>query len=119
MDARLPGSPVTGGRRRRRPDALPDSGFNGRPGKSATLRPERIAAVLTGAEKAGLLNASDSRIAGRVSARLIERAKSRTGLRSDTEILVFALASVALEDDFAETFRKLRGTVDADLDLES
>jgi hypothetical protein len=32
-------------------------------------------------------------------------------------LIAFALANVAFEDDFAETFKKVRGTVDADLKL--
>jgi hypothetical protein len=94
------------------------AGVSGRSRRAERARPAQVQAVLAGAERAGLLAASDSRIAGRVSATLIERAKARTGLRSDTELLVFALANVALEDEFAEAFRKLAGTVDPSLDLE-
>ncbi|KQP11400.1 hypothetical protein ASF28_02375 [Methylobacterium sp. Leaf99] len=65
----------------------------------------------------GLTQAKDGRIAGRVSAALIAAAKARTGLQSDTELVVFALANVALEDDFAQVFRAVKGTVDLDLDL--
>jgi hypothetical protein len=104
--------------RRATEGAFEPSGTGGQRRKVRGVPPARIEAVLAAAENAGLLSASDSRIAGRVSASLIERAKARTGLRSDTELLVFAIASVALEDDFAETFEKLRGTVDPRLDLE-
>lgn len=77
----------------------------------------RIEAVLKRAEEFGLRAEKDGRIAGRVSADLIKRAKARTGLTSDTELVEFALANVALEDNFAETFRKTRGTVDPTLKL--
>jgi len=77
----------------------------------------RISAVLQRAEESGLRAEKDGRIAGRVSADLIKKAKARTGLTSDTELVEFALANVALEDNFAETFRKTRGTVDPTLKL--
>lgn len=77
----------------------------------------RINAVLQRAEESGLRAEKNGRIAGRVSADLIKQAKARTGLTSDTELVEFALANVALEDNFAETFRKTRGTVDPTLKL--
>lgn len=80
-------------------------------------RRARIKAVLQKAEESGLRAEKDSRIAGRVSADLIKKAKDRTGLTSDTELVEFALANLALEDNFAETFRKTRGTVDPTLKL--
>jgi hypothetical protein len=77
----------------------------------------RIGAVMDSAERSGLLIDKTGRISGRVSPKLIARAKANTGLSSDTELLEFALASVALEDRFAEAFRAVRGTVDPDLPL--
>ncbi|WP_192247929.1 hypothetical protein [Mesorhizobium caraganae] len=85
--------------------------------KKQVNRLTRIEAVLQRAEEFGLRAEKDGRIAGRVSADLIKRAKARTGLTSDTELVEFALANVALEDNFAETFRKTRGTVDPTLKL--
>ena len=92
-------------------------------GKSATLREsganrDRVVAVLARAKESGLTLSKGGRIAGRVSPELIERAKALTGLRSDTELLQFALANIAIEDDFAQAFRELKGAVDPDLDLE-
>jgi hypothetical protein len=78
---------------------------------------ERIQAVIESAKRSGLLEEKTGRIAGRVSAELIEQAKARTGLTSDTELVEFALASLALEDNFAETFRKTQATVDPSLKL--
>jgi len=77
----------------------------------------RIEAVLAGAERSGLLRGKTGRIGGRVSPVLIERAKANTGISGDTELLEFALANVALEDNFAESFKKVRGTVDPELKL--
>ncbi len=78
---------------------------------------EIVKAVMRGATDRGLTRNKDGRIAGRVSSELIAKAKALTGLRSDTELVEFALATVALQDNFAETFRKTKGSVDPDLDL--
>ena len=73
--------------------------------------------VMDAAKRAGLLKDKSSRISGRVSAALIEQAKRRTGIESDTDLIEFALASIALEDNFAEAFKAAHGTVDPDLKL--
>ena len=49
--------------------------------------------VMDAAKRAGLLKDKSSRISGRVSAALIEQAKRRTGIESDTDLIEFALAS--------------------------
>ena len=77
----------------------------------------KVQAVLARAQESGLIAKKGGRISGRVSPELIERAKARTGIRSDTELVEFALANLAMEDDFADVFRALRGTVDPGLDL--
>lgn len=77
----------------------------------------RVQAVLKSAGRAGLLRDKTARIAGRISPELLALAKARTGLASDTELLEFALASLALEDPFVATFRELRSTVDPSLQL--
>jgi hypothetical protein len=81
------------------------------------IRHARIEAVMNAAERSGLLKEKGGRIAGRVSAALVAQAKRRTGIQADTELIAFALANVALEDNFAEAFRKMRGKVDPDLKL--
>jgi hypothetical protein len=73
--------------------------------------------VMDAAKRSGLLKDKNSRISGRVSAALIEQAKRRTGIESDTDLIEFALASVALEDNFAEAFKAAHGKVDPDLKL--
>jgi len=80
-------------------------------------RQARFESVMGAAEQSGLLEEKSSRIAGRVSRALIDEAKRRTGIESDTELIEFALASLALEDDFAEVFKAARGKVDPDLKL--
>jgi hypothetical protein len=77
----------------------------------------RFEAVMNAAERSGLLKEKSSRIAGRVSPALVRQAKKQTGIEGDTELIAFALANVALEDDFAEVFKAARGKVPADIKL--
>ena len=77
----------------------------------------RFEAVMRAAELSGLLGGKGGRIGGRVSPALVRQAKRRTGIETDTDLIEFALASVALEDNFAETFKRSRGTVDPELKL--
>lgn len=79
--------------------------------------PSKFEAVISAAMRQGLLGQRSSRIAGRVSRALVEQAKKRTGIESDTELIKFALASVALEDRFPAVFEKSRGSVDPDVKL--
>jgi hypothetical protein len=85
-------------------------------GEFVTVR-TRVSAVMQAAEHSGLLGEKSKRIGGRISSALVEQAKKHTGIETDTDLIEFALASVALEDKFAETFRKTRGTVDPTLKL--
>lgn len=77
----------------------------------------RFEAVMRAAKQSGLLNEKTGRIGGRVSAALVKQAKRQTGIETDTDLIEFALATVALEDRFAETFKKSRGKVDPELKL--
>ncbi len=85
-------------------------------GESITAARRR--AILASAEAAGLLGGETGRIGARIRRGLLQAAKQRSGISSDTELLEYALAQVALEDDFAETLLSLKGAVPADLDLE-
>ena len=78
---------------------------------------ERFDAVMQAAEKSGFLSKKSGRIGGRVSQELIEQAKRQTGIETDTDLIEFALATVALEDNFAAVFKESRGTVDPELKL--
>ncbi|MBV9112574.1 MAG: hypothetical protein JOY67_07115 [Hyphomicrobiales bacterium] len=69
------------------------------------------------AEQSGLLSEKSGRIGGRVSPALIRQAKRQTGIESDSELIAFALATVALEDSFAEVFKESRGKADPELKL--
>jgi hypothetical protein len=77
----------------------------------------RFDAVMQAAEQSGLLNEKSGRIGGRVSPALVRQAKRQTGIETDTDLIEFALATVALEDNFAETFKESRGKVDPELKL--
>ena len=60
----------------------------------------------------------DAKVSGRVHRSLLDAAKQRTGLTSETALLEYALAKVAIEDNFAEVLAGLRGSVSKDVDLE-
>jgi hypothetical protein len=93
-----------------------------RNGRSASARTQGdempFEAVMQAAERSGLLKDKTGRIAGRVSPTLVAKAKKRTGIKSDSDLIAFALANLALEDQFVETFRRSRGTVDPGLNLD-
>jgi hypothetical protein len=91
--------------------------------RSAPRRPQpqvnpRRTAVLKTAKDAGLLAGESGRIAGRIRKHLVAAAKARSGIKSDTELLEYALARVALEDDFVPKLFAREGRVSRDLDLE-
>src|SRR5438132_382958 len=77
----------------------------------------RFDAVMRAAEQSGLLREKSGRIAGRVSPALVEQARRQTGIETDTDLIEFALATVALEDNFATAFKESRGKVDPGLKL--
>lgn len=67
----------------------------------------------------GLLGSvKNARLSGRVSARLLEAAKRRAHVTSDTELIELALSRMALEDDFGPRLLRRKGSLPADLDLE-
>jgi hypothetical protein len=77
----------------------------------------RFEAVMRAAEQSGLLSEKSGRIGGRVSPALVAEAKRQTGITSDTDLIAFALASIALEDRFASVFKDSRSKVDPELKL--
>lgn len=84
---------------------------------SVVVTKDRVEAVMRAAAQSGLLSEKGGRIGGRVSSALIRQAKRQTGIKTDTDLIEFALATVALEDNFAETFKASRGKVDSTLKL--
>lgn len=86
-------------------------------GSFIVVNATRFQAVMKAAEHSGLLGEKSTRIGGRISPALLEQAKKQTGIQTDTDLIEFALANVALDDDFGQTFEKVRGTVDPSLKL--
>ena len=86
-----------------------------RPAETAILR---RAIVIDTARQLGLLGGENGRIGGRVRRELVAAAKAKSGIESDTELLEYALAKVALEDDFGAKLVASKGRVSKDLDLE-
>jgi len=74
--------------------------------------------VLETAKEVGLLDGTRGRIAGRIRKQLVDAAKARSGIKSDTDLLEYALARVALEDDFGQKLVARKGRVPPDIDLE-
>jgi hypothetical protein len=75
-------------------------------------------AVLETVKGAGLLEGARGHIAGRIRKQLVKAAKARSGIKSDTDLLEYALARVALEDDFGQKLIEREGRVPRDLDLD-
>jgi len=84
---------------------------------SIAISKARFDAVMQAAAQSGLLREKSGRIGGRVSEALVKQAKRQTGIETDTDLIEFALATVALEDNFAEAFKESRGRVDPELKL--
>ncbi len=79
---------------------------------------KRVALTLKTAAAAGLTTGKkDKRLSGRAHLQLFEAAAARSGL-DGSDLLEYALAKVALEDDFLETIMSLRGSISRDIDLE-
>src|ERR1700736_1340745 len=77
----------------------------------------RFDAIMRGAEKARVRNGKGGRTGGRVSPAWVRQAKRQTGIETDTDLIEFALATVALEDNFADVFKESRGKIDPKLKL--
>jgi len=74
--------------------------------------------VLDQAKAEGLLgSAKNTRLSGRVSTELVDAAKKRAHVTSDTELLELALSRLALEDDFGARLVARKGSISPDLDL--
>jgi hypothetical protein len=75
--------------------------------------------VLTIAEQRGLLAGSRTHILrGRMPVGLVQQAKLRSGISSDSKLLEAALANLAVSDDYAQWLLAQRGTVNPELNLE-
>ena len=81
------------------------------------LSQKRRESVFAAATEAGLLTGVRGAIGARVPKPLIDAAKARTGLTSTTEVVEYALAKLALEDDFGAKLVARKGRIPKDLDL--
>ena len=77
-----------------------------------------VGPTMKDAEEQGFLETNESRVTARVSAKMVAVAKARTGIASDSDLVKFAIAQLAIEDPFKKAFRDLRGSIDPDVDLE-
>ncbi len=78
---------------------------------------QRQRMVIGTAQAAGLFDGASNRIGGRVKAPLLAAAKARSGISSDTELIEYALAKVALEDDFGPRLVARKGSVTVELEF--
>ena len=73
--------------------------------------PGRAASLLAAAEQRGLLGVKDRQMGGRFASALVEAAQKASGIHAPTELLTYALAKVAFEDNYGEKLLELEGTV--------
>ena len=88
-------------------------------GEGSPLRSTKLRDVMVIAEKEGLLRGERTQVVrGRMPEALVSRAKKRTGIDSDTELIEVALANIAVADDYADWLLSRRGAVGTEADLE-
>lgn len=79
----------------------------------------RFGDALSIAEKQGLLSGARTlTVRGRMPSLLVEQAKRKTGIQSDSKLIEAALANIVAADDYADWLLAQRGTVSKDLDLD-
>lgn len=75
----------------------------------------RQRSVVAAAQAAGLMTGTNSALGARVPRELVARAKQRSGIDSTTDLVEYALAKVALEDDFGSKLVGLKGSISPDV----
>src|SRR5580700_5153290 len=89
---------------------------NGRARVRGSLKLNEVMVI---AEKEGLLRGERTEmVRGRMPEALVARAKKRTGIDSDTDLIEVALANIAVADDYADWLLSRRGAVDREAELE-
>ena len=79
----------------------------------------RLHDVMALARRTGLLEGTRTELVrGRMTKALVERAKAKTGVHSDSKLIEIALANLAVADDFAEWLISQRGSIAKDINLE-
>lgn len=83
------------------------------------LRNTRIADALIVVEQQGFLSGARTlTVRGRMPLALVEQAKLKTGIQSDSKLIEAALANIVAADEYADWLMAQRGTVSKALDLE-
>jgi len=94
-------------------------GSRGRGKHARVARSSKLRDVMAIAEQEGLLRGERTQVVrGRMPEALVTRAKMRTGIDSDTDLIEVALANIAVEDDYADWLLSRRGTVSREVDVE-
>lgn len=79
----------------------------------------RLHDVMVLARRTGLLEGTRTELLrGRMPKALVQKAKAKTGVESDSKLIELALANLAVADDFAEWLISRRGSIPGDIDLE-
>jgi hypothetical protein len=88
-------------------------------GKIGLVRSSKLREVMVVAEREGLLHGQRTQVVrGRMPEALVARAKKRTGIDSDTDLIEVALANIAVADDYADWLLSRRGAVNREAELE-
>jgi hypothetical protein len=86
--------------------------------KPAT-RSSRYNDALSIAGQQGLLSGGRTlTVRGRIPSLLVEQARKKTGIQSDSKLIEVALANIVATDEYADWLLAQRGTVSKELDLE-
>src|SRR5271169_7104703 len=88
-------------------------------GEGGAVRSSKLRDIMVIAEKEGLLRGERTQvIRGRMPEALVTRAKKRSGIDSDTDLIEVALANIAVADDYADWLLSRSGVVGSEADLE-
>ena len=88
-------------------------------GRTRVRGSRKLNEVMVLAEREGLLRGERSEmVRGRMPEALVSRAKKRSGITSNTELIEVALANIAVGDDYADWLLSRRGSVTPEADLE-
>jgi len=79
----------------------------------------RLKDALSIAGQQGLLSGARTlTVRGRMPSLLVEQAKKKTGIQSDSKLIEAALVNLVVADEYGDWLLAQRGTVSKDLDLE-
>lgn len=85
----------------------------------SSMHSAKLRDVMIIAEQEGLLHGERTQVVrGRMPEALVARAKKRTGIESDTDLIEVALAHIAVADDYPDWLLSRRGVISPEADLE-